>query len=105
MSQREVAAWLREAAKAFREHYGLRRHLRVVIQDVEDPAAAVVFSVPPESMKDQSDRIAAALAAAGVRCSGRVALLLPNCPELVFSYLACFKLGAVGVPLNSTRSS
>src|SRR5262249_26103571 len=27
-------------------------------------------------------------------------LFLPNCPELVFSYLACFKVGAVSVPLN-----
>jgi hypothetical protein len=53
MSQQEVAAWLREAAQAFRVHFGMRRHLCVVIQDAEDPAAAVVFSVPPESLKDQ----------------------------------------------------
>jgi acyl-CoA synthetase (AMP-forming)/AMP-acid ligase II len=25
---------------------------------------------------------------------------MPNCPELIFSYLACFKLGAIAVPLN-----
>jgi acyl-CoA synthetase (AMP-forming)/AMP-acid ligase II len=48
------------------------------------------------ALDETSDRVAAALAAAGVR----VALFLPNCPELVFSYLACFKLGAVSVPLN-----
>jgi acyl-CoA synthetase (AMP-forming)/AMP-acid ligase II len=51
-------------------------------------------------LDDNSDQIAAGLWAAGVRPSDRVALFLPNCPELVLSYLACFKLGAIAVPLN-----
>jgi acyl-CoA synthetase (AMP-forming)/AMP-acid ligase II len=51
-------------------------------------------------LDDATDRIAAALGAAGVRSGDRVALFLLNCPELVFSYFACFKLGAVAVPLN-----
>ena len=29
-----------------------------------------------------------------------MALFLPNCPELVQSYVACFKIGAIVVPLN-----
>jgi acyl-CoA synthetase (AMP-forming)/AMP-acid ligase II len=49
---------------------------------------------------DATDRMAAALAAAGVRPGDRVALFLPNCPELWLSYFACFKLGAINVPLN-----
>src|SRR5689334_5751890 len=44
--------------------------------------------------------LAAGLAAEGVRPGDRVALFLPNCPELLLSYLACFRLGAVSVPLN-----
>jgi acyl-CoA synthetase (AMP-forming)/AMP-acid ligase II len=51
-------------------------------------------------LDDATDRIAAALSAAGVRAGERVALFLPNCPELVLGYFACFKLGAVTVPLN-----
>src|SRR5690349_6086859 len=47
-----------------------------------------------------TDRIASGLSAAGVRAGERVALFLPNCPELVLGYFACFKLGAVAVPLN-----
>ena len=47
-----------------------------------------------------TDRIGAGLAAAGVRADNRVAFWMPNCPELLFSYLACFKLGAIAVPLN-----
>jgi acyl-CoA synthetase (AMP-forming)/AMP-acid ligase II len=51
-------------------------------------------------LDDATDRIAASLSAAGVRAGDRVALFLPNCPELVLGYFACFKLGAVVVPLN-----
>ena len=51
-------------------------------------------------LDDASDRIAAALATGGVRTGDRVALFLPNCPELVLSYFACFKIGAIVVPLN-----
>jgi acyl-CoA synthetase (AMP-forming)/AMP-acid ligase II len=51
-------------------------------------------------LDDLTDGIAAGLYAAGVRRDDRVALFMPNCPELVFSYLACFKLGAIAVPLN-----
>lgn len=51
-------------------------------------------------LDDVTDRIASSLAAAGVHAGDRVALFLPNCPELVLSYFACFKLGAITVPLN-----
>ncbi len=47
-----------------------------------------------------TDRVAQALLAAGVRAGERVAVFLPNCPELVLCYFACFKTGAVAVPLN-----
>lgn len=47
-----------------------------------------------------TDRIAAGLMAEGVKVGDRVALLYVNCPELVFCYYACFKIGAVAVPLN-----
>jgi acyl-CoA synthetase (AMP-forming)/AMP-acid ligase II len=49
---------------------------------------------------DGTDRLAASLAAAGVRAGERVAFFLANCPELLLGYLVCFKLGAVTVPLN-----
>lgn len=48
-----------------------------------------------------SDRIASGLVAQGIKPGDRVALLLTNSPELVFCYFACFKLGAVAVPLNT----
>lgn len=51
-------------------------------------------------LDDATDRIATALSDAGVRAGERVALFLPNCPELVLGYFACFKIGAIVVPLN-----
>ena len=51
-------------------------------------------------LDDITERLARSLATAGILAGDRVAFLLPNCPELVFMYLACFKLSAVAVPLN-----
>jgi long-chain acyl-CoA synthetase len=48
-----------------------------------------------------TDRLAAALSARGLGSGDRLAFLLPNSPELVFTALACCKLGAVAVPLNT----
>jgi long-chain acyl-CoA synthetase len=49
----------------------------------------------------QTDRLAAGLLHQGVKSGDRVALLFTNAPELVFCYFACFKIGAVAVPLNT----
>ncbi len=48
-----------------------------------------------------TDRLAAGLAALGVQRGDRIALMLANCPELVLAYYACFKLGAISVPINN----
>lgn len=44
--------------------------------------------------------LASEMAAAGLR-GERIALLLPNRPETVVAYLACFAAGAVAAPLNA----
>lgn len=48
-----------------------------------------------------ADRIGFALLRAGIKPGDRVALLFQNCPEFVFSYFGCFKIGAVAVPMNA----
>ena len=48
-----------------------------------------------------TDRIAAGLIAHGIKAGDRVALLFTNCPEIIFCYYACFKIGAVAVPVNT----
>jgi long-chain acyl-CoA synthetase len=55
-------------------------------------------------LRDQSLRLAAALASLGVRQGDRVALFMPNCPQFAVSYYAVLKIGAVVTmcsPLNS----
>ncbi|WP_181763186.1 class I adenylate-forming enzyme family protein [Mesorhizobium sp. B2-4-13] len=46
-------------------------------------------------------RVARGLAARGVQKGDRIALHLPNCPELAVTVYACFHLGAIAVPLNN----
>ena len=47
-----------------------------------------------------SDRLAAALQAAGIRPSDPVALQLPNIPQFLIAYFGILKAGGVVVPLN-----
>ena len=47
-----------------------------------------------------SEKMAASLAARGVRRGDRVALMLPNCPQYVVSFFATVGLGAVVTQLN-----
>ncbi|MBV8212453.1 MAG: AMP-binding protein [Verrucomicrobia bacterium] len=44
--------------------------------------------------------LSAALLEQGVQPGDRIAFLLPNCLEIVLCYYACFKIGAIAVPLN-----
>jgi acyl-CoA synthetase (AMP-forming)/AMP-acid ligase II len=46
-------------------------------------------------------RVAHGLEARGIRKGDRIALHLPNCPELAVAVYACFQLGAIAVPLNN----
>ena len=47
-----------------------------------------------------ANRLSNALAALGVARGDRVAILLPQRPETVVAYLACFQMGAISVPLS-----
>ena len=48
----------------------------------------------------EANRLSNALAAMGIARGDRVAILLPQRPETVVAYLACFQMGAVAVPLS-----
>ena len=50
---------------------------------------------------DEVDTLVAALRTAGAGAGDRVAVWLPNCPELQFLVFAIVKVGAVLVPLNT----
>jgi acetyl-CoA synthetase len=50
-------------------------------------------------LQQAANRLSNALAAMGVARGDRVALILPQRPETVVTYLACFQMGAICVPL------
>ena len=76
----------------------LRRHARVRPDRIAfvDPQRRCTFS----EMDDRVTRLANALSARGVRHGDRVAVLGYNSVELVESWLAALRLGAVAVPVN-----
>ena len=51
-------------------------------------------------LQEAANRLSNALAAIGVARGDRVALLLPQRPETIVTYLACFQMGAIAVPLS-----
>src|SRR5437870_10562129 len=51
-----------------------------------------------------SDGFAAWLAARGVVKGDRIALIMPNCPQVIIAQLGVWKPGAVAVPLNPLSS-
>ena len=56
-------------------------------------------------LQGQTERAAGALVAAGVAPGDRVLVQLPKLPETVALYLACLKVGAVYVPVNTAYTS
>lgn len=46
-------------------------------------------------------RVAHELTARGIQKGDRIALHLPNCPELAVAVYACFHIGAIAVPVNN----
>lgn len=52
-------------------------------------------------LEQRASRLAAGLQGLGVAKGDRVALLMPNCEEMIESIFACAVAGAVQVPLNS----
>lgn len=50
-----------------------------------------------------ADTLAAGLARHGIAAGDRVALLLGNCCEFITTLLACFRLGAIAVPIGTRQ--
>src|SRR5262249_25865648 len=51
------------------------------------------------ALRETSNRLANALSAHGIKRGDRVAILLPQAPEVIASHVAIYKLGAVALPV------
>ena len=80
----------------------LYTHLAAVAARVPSRAALDFLGarITYERLFQAAEALAGALAARGVKAGDRVALLLPNCPQFVISYLALMRLGAAAMLLN-----
>ena len=80
----------------------LYEHIKQTTAESGDLIALVFMGneITYRKMQENIDRIAAALTDLGVKKGDRVALMLPNCPEYVYTYYACMKLGAIVVQMN-----
>src|SRR2546423_8981602 len=65
-------------------------------EDESGAAAAYSFW----DVQTAANRLSNALAALGVRRGERVALLLPQRPEMAIAYIAIFQMGAIALPLS-----
>ncbi len=65
---------------------------------------ALIFdghTISYRELEEQAGRTANALAALGIQKGDRVAIMLPNIPEFVYTFYGLQKLGAVAVPFNT----
>jgi long-chain acyl-CoA synthetase len=56
-------------------------------------------------LKQRADALAAALARAGIVQGDRVGIMLPNCPQYIFSAFAILRLGAIVVNINPSYTA
>jgi long-chain acyl-CoA synthetase len=58
-------------------------------------------SITFDELNKNVNRLANGLKGLGIKRGDRVAIMLPNTPEFVYSFFACQKLGAIAVPFNT----
>ncbi len=80
----------------------IRQSLKETVKKFGDKPA-IIFKEDQISFNQLQDsvlRLSKALSECGVNKGDKVGIFLPNCPEYTYSYLACFFVGAVGIPLD-----
>lgn len=80
----------------------LYRYFMDCTADYPDLVALVFFGseITFREVHKKIDLMAAALTNLDVKKGDRVALMMPNCPQYVYTYYACMKIGAVVVQVN-----
>ena len=76
--------------------------LRITSRDYPN-STALIFGGSKMSYQELDqlvDNFASGLFRMGIRKGDRIALLLPNCPQMVIAFYSIFRLGAIAVPTN-----
>ena len=103
------------AARPWLEHYDywVRAHVNYPRRPLHEILRLTAVEVPEQrataflgahltfgEIREQADRLAAALLALGIKQHDRVGIMLPNCPQYVVAAFAVLRLGAVVVNVN-----
>jgi acetyl-CoA synthetase len=100
-----------ELVRRFRWQVPARFNIGVDVCDrwaAAEPQRTALLHVRPDgaveeirygSLRQSSNRLANLLRARGITRGDRVAILLPQAPEVAVSHIACYKLGAIALPL------
>ena len=85
----------------------LHEILDTAVIDIPDRPATSFFgaTLTFEDIKDRSDRLATALAHYTITKGDRVGIMLPNCPQYIFSSFAVLRLGAIVVNINPSYTA
>lgn len=77
--------------------------LEQTVRKVRDKEALLFEgrAIPYRELDEQANRVANAFASLGIEKGDRVAIMLPNIPEFVYTFFGLQKLGAVAVPFNT----
>jgi long-chain acyl-CoA synthetase len=80
----------------------LHEILRITAVEAPDAAATAFLGAQLTfgQLKEQSDKLATALRALGIRQHDRVGIMLPNCPQYIIAAFAILRLGAIVVNVN-----
>jgi long-chain acyl-CoA synthetase len=80
----------------------LTEFFRASVEEHRDKTAMTFYGTTFDfaRLEARSEKMAASLAAHGVKKGDRVALMLPNCPQYVVSFFATIRLGAIVTQLN-----
>ncbi|HJP26305.1 MAG TPA: AMP-binding protein, partial [Arenicellales bacterium] len=78
------------------KHLGIEQRIALYYENQAGRRASYTFG----QIKEFSNQFANALKSMGVVKGGRVAIVLPQRPEAAIAHLACYKLGAVALPLS-----
>src|SRR3990172_3802287 len=93
-----------------RDHPPLERVLGSVLGEQAEILGERVFldfkgerEISYKDLNAHSNRFANALLDCGVQKGTKVAVMLPNCPEYLYSWFGLAKIGAVMVPVNTAQ--
>jgi acetyl-CoA synthetase len=92
----QVPARCNVAESACARWAGDTSRVAILWEDESGNTATVTFA----DLLENANRLANALTAMGVARGDRVAIVLPQRPETAVAYFACFRMGAVAVPLS-----